>query len=92
MFYFIAFNIVTLNTKNPIANTPHMANTDKVTAPENPGIKNPTTEEANKIFAKSAQNLEIDSICIGFNFDCIKPHYHIDFLSQTKKPLIERPV
>ena len=56
------FNNLTLPMKRINANTEPVINTGILTLPENPGMKNPTTDEANNILDKSAKNFEIDSI------------------------------
>src|SRR3989344_6559427 len=55
-----------LNVKNPTKVTSPELNATKLTLLEELGIKNPTIVEANKIFAKSANSLETDSIWSWF--------------------------
>ena len=66
------FNIITLIIKKVNAANEPKVSIKIVTFPEDPCTKNPITTVAIMIFAKSEQNLEIDSIWILFNFVCIQ--------------------
>jgi hypothetical protein len=47
-----------------------------VTSPEAPGMKNPTTLEANNIFDKSIKYFEIFSNCNLFNLNIVAAIYY----------------
>ena len=56
------FNIIMLSAKKLMANNDPIKNVGILTVPENPGIKNPTTAEPKRIFAKSANVFAANSI------------------------------
>ncbi|MBU2580085.1 hypothetical protein KKF19_04005 [Patescibacteria group bacterium] len=81
------FNKITLNVNNPKVDTEPMVNTGILTIPEEPGMKNPTTVEANNIFAKSTKKLEIASNWDLFNriyFNNTKPQISVNSQKWTK--------
>ena len=59
--------MATLLQKNTVANTKPVKNVASVTAPDDPGTKNPITDEANKSFATSASVWAINATCSLFN-------------------------
>lgn len=56
------FNVAILPQKNSAANIVPVKKIPKVTAPDDPGIKNPITDEAKSSFATSARVFAINLI------------------------------
>ncbi len=65
------FDIITPKTKNPAEKIDPKTKVNKLTCPEELGMKNPTTAEANNIFDKSTKYLEKISNCCLASFNSI---------------------
>ena len=79
-----------LNVKNPTKVTSPEIKAIKLTLLEELGIKKPTIIEANRIFAKSANSLEIDSIWSWFkymliNYNNKQTPVNVSFVDNVKR-------